>query len=269
MRKRVVGVVGGTGFDQFPEIEVREIVDIRTPYGKPSAPVLMGVYGGVDIAFLPRHGVDHSIPPHKIPYKANLYALKSVGAEMVVATCVAGSLKLEIAPGSVVIPDQFVHFTSGRDTDSVEADGSFLHLPMRDPYCATVRSAVIDSVPSCVHTVARGVVAVIQGPRFNTRAESEFLIRQGWDLVNMTQYPEGYFAKSLGLCYAVVATITDWDCGLHTEVEMRPEHMTKVLSIFKENVETTKRVLQGSILQLSRQECDCAKNTLLEYYRQS
>lgn len=268
MSRKIIGIIGGTGLDSFPEVEIEELVGVETPYGKPSARVVVGKLNSTQVAFLPRHGDRHEIPPHRIPYKANLYALKSIGVESIVATCVAGSLKTALVPATVVVPDQFVNLTWGRDSDAVEADGSFVHLPMRDPYCECVRRTLIESVPSGAHVWPQGTVAVIQGPRFNTRAESELLIRQGWDLVNMTQYPEGYFAKSLGLCYAVVATITDWDCGLGTDIEMRPDGMANVLKVFRQNIVTTKRVLEATVLRLSHQKCGCAKNVLLEYYKQ-
>lgn len=264
-----LGIIGGTGLDSFPELEALERVPIVTPYGKPSADPLVAKLNGRLIVFIPRHGEQHQYAPHLIPYKANLWALRELGARAVIGTCVAGSLKLALEPGHFIVPDQFMNFTWGRDTDSVEPNGQFMHLSVADPYCEELRqelNALLDAENIQAHK--SGTVVVIQGPRFNSRAESLFQIRNEWDLVNMTQYPECVFARELGLCYATLASITDWDIGLGTTLSMQPGNMDRVLRIFRENTVVTKRLLALLIGRLDGFSCSCAAHTVSEYYKQ-
>lgn len=241
---------------------------METPYGKPSGPITIGELCGGRIAFLPRHGEKHTIPPHKVPYKANLAALKSVGVQQVVGTCVVGSLRKEIKPGSFVVLDQFINLTWGRD-DTHEIDRELIHLPMAQPYCEHVREIVtreLKAMEVVQHT--EGTVVVIQGPRFSTIAESKMFALWGGDVVNMTQYPECYFARELGLCYGAVASVTDYDVGVPSAVSMQPESMEKVLAIFRRNTATTVSLI-GKLAGLSKEiaGCNCATNRLAEYYK--
>ncbi len=200
IRKPKIGIIGGSGMCSFSELKVLSKIRPETKYGLPSDDILVCEHGGQLVAFLPRHGSKHVLAPHKVPYKANLAALRDIGVEYVIGTCIVGSLKKEIPPGSLVLFDQFVNLTWGRD-DSTEADeGSFVHLPMGEPYCQSLRQKVL-AVASTTGTiiVPRGTVAVIQGPRFSTIAESQWFSANGWDVVNMTQYPECYFAAEIGL----------------------------------------------------------------------
>ncbi len=263
-----IGILGGTGLDAFPELEILEHVACVTPYGRPSEDLVVARLGGQNVVFVPRHGADHRHPPHLVPYKANLAAMKQLGVRTVVATCIVGSLKASIEPGSFVVPDQFVHFTSGRDAQSVEADGSFVHLSMADPFCGALRSELIGALRETdVTTHEGGTTVVIQGPRFTTRAESRFFIRNEWDIVNMTQYPECVFARELGLCYATMASVTDWDVGVGTTISMRPENMDRVLEIFRANTVLTKRALVCLVRRLSEFQCGCASTVIEEYYK--
>jgi 5'-methylthioadenosine phosphorylase len=195
--------------------------------------------------------------------------MKSLGVRTIVATCIVGSLKKEIEPGSFVVPDQFVNMTWGRDGDCIESDGSFVHLPMAEPYCASLRQEVIAALrqPPDVLLYEEGTVVVIQGPRFSTKAESRFFMRNGWDIVNMTQYPECVFARELGLCYAVFASVTDWDVGVGEALSMHPETMDQVLEIFHRNTSVTRRVIQSLVGRLSTFACGCAAKTIAEYYK--
>ncbi|MBP9863995.1 MTAP family purine nucleoside phosphorylase [Patescibacteria group bacterium] len=267
--RRSIGIIGGSGFEQYPELLVERRVVVSTPYGFPSDELLIGKVGDTDVVFLPRHGADHRIAPHRIPYKANLAAMKSFGVSTVLSTCIVGSLKKTIEPGFFVVPDQFVNFTSGRDADSVESDGSFVHLPMALPYCQALRIEMIRALQRAVGSKFQGdgTVVVIQGPRFSTTAESKFFIRNEWDIVNMTQYPECLFARELGMCYATLASVTDWDVGVGESLSMKPETMDQVLDIFRKNTQVTRQVIGDVLSQLSAFTCGCANAVVTEYYK--
>lgn len=247
---------------------VSEKIEMETSYGKPSEPVSLGEFCGQRIAFLPRHGSGHTIPPHKVPYKANLAALKSLGVSHIIATCVVGSLKKEIPPGTFVIPDQFINFTWGRD-DTFEVDRQLIHLPMAYPYCEHLRQVIVQELKSMKENYeASGTVVVIQGPRFSTIAESKMYSLLGGDIVNMTQYPECYFARELGLCYGVIATVTDYDVGVPSAISMQPSSMEVVLGIFRANTEKTISLL-GRLVSLNQEvaSCGCAAQRMAEYYK--
>jgi len=243
-------------------------VDVDTPYGKPSSAISVGDCNGSRIAFLPRHGKDHTILPHKVPYKANLFALKSVGANHVIATCVVGSLQESIAPGTLVILDQFINFTWGRD-DTSTVDSEVVHLGMSAPYCSHLsgimeRELELSGIP---HRIG-GTVVVIQGPRFSTVAESKMFMLWGGHVVNMTQYPECYFAHELGICYGAVASVTDYDVGVPSSLSMQPGNMEKVLAIFQSNTVNTLKLisrLAGHATELVT--CNCAGTRIAEYYK--
>ncbi|MDO8603979.1 MAG: MTAP family purine nucleoside phosphorylase [bacterium] len=270
LKKPKLGIIGGSGMCSFPELTVVSRIRPETKYGLPSDYISICEYGDQLIAFLPRHGSKHTLAPHKVPYKANLAALKEIGVEYVIGTCIVGSLKKEITPGSLVLLDQFVNLTWGRD-DSVEADGTFVHLPMGEPYCKHIRLKVLDvAKASGIDIIPQGTTAVIQGPRFSTVAESRWLSSNGWDVVNMTQYPECYFARELGLCYSAIAAVTDYDVGLQESLVMDPCHMDAVLEVFRSDIQKTKILLLAFIEQESRKlSCKCASVILKAYYEES
>lgn len=266
--KPLIGIIGGSGFDLFSEMTALEHVKPLTKFGYPSDEITIGNYAGVTIAFLPRHGKNHQWPPHRIPYKANIAALEAVGVKYIFATCIAGSLKKRIKPGSVVIPDQFVNFTWGRD-DSFDADGGYSHIPMKNPYCAHLRDALKLSVRKITKNVfPKGTVVVVQGPRFSTKAESKFFNKNGWDIINMTQYPECCFAREMGMCYAAFAVITDYDVGIQKEFTMEPENIAAVEKIFKFAVTRTKDILATLITTYAKDiSCNCAIKIVGSYER--
>ena len=270
-QKPKLGIIGGSGMCSFPELKVIEEVWLTTKYGNPSDVISICEFEDMLIAFLPRHGRKHSIAPHKIPYKANLTALQQLGVETVIGTCIVGSLNKQIFPGSIVIPDQFVNLTWGRDDSSKEDEGAFLHLPMAEPYCNQLRKSIVNIAHKTTLPVVNGAtVVVIQGPRFSTKAESQWFSRNGWDIVNMTQYPECYFARELGLCYASISAVTDYDVGLQEDLTMDPKHMPEVLEIFKANIQRTKNLLlawmQNSYPDFA---CSCSLLQLKTYYEDS
>lgn len=272
LRKPKFGIIGGSGMCSFPELKTLSKIRPETKYGLPSEDISVCEYGGQLVAFLPRHGLKHTLAPHKIPYKANLLALKEIGVEYIIGTCIVGSLKKEIPPNSLVLVDQFVNLTCGRD-NLLEADGdSFIHLPMGEPYCEHLRQKILGTAKKTnTPIIPKGTVAVIQGPRFSTVAESRWLSGNGWDIVNMTQYPECYFAREMGLCYAAIAAVTDYDVGLKQEsLVMNPCHMDDVLNIFRNNIQKTKTFLlafiESSVNELS---CKCASIVIKAYYEKS
>ena len=269
-KKPKLGIIGGSGMCSFHELKVISEIKTKTKYGFPSDIISICELGNELVAFLPRHGPRHSIAPHKVPYKANLVALKEIGVEYVIGTCIVGSLKKEIIPGSVVLPDQFVDLTWGRD-DSSEVDGNaFVHMPMGEPYCKHLREKIIETANEIsLPIIQQATVVVIQGPRFSTSAESRWFSSNGWDIVNMTQYPECYFARELGLCYSAIATVTDYDVGLKESLIMDPCRMDGVLKIFKSNIQKTKSLLLAFIGKaISDISCGCASVSLKAYYEE-
>lgn len=244
-------------------------MDQPTPYGDTSDPVQIGTYAGYRIAFIPRHGTGHTIPPHQVPYKANLYALSTLGISHVLATCIVGSLREEIEPGTFVVPDQFIDRTWGRD-DTWSVDQTLVHLPMADPYCSHCAGILVAELAAMdVQHRVGGTVVVIQGPRFSTRAESKMFALWGGDIVNMTQYPEVYFARELGICYASVASVTDYDVGVPSALSMHPDSMGRVLEIFHRNVEITRKLLTRLVARAEDfVTCTCAQKANEPYYEQ-
>ena len=207
--KADIGVFGGSGFYSLFD-NVRE-VEIDTPYGKPSDKIALAELDGKKIAFLPRHGKDHHLPPHMVPYLANIYAMKMLGVKKLLGPNASGSLQPHIKPGDFVVTDQFVDRTTGRK-DTFFDGPEVIHPAMAQPYCPELRRIAVESGKSLGISIhERGTVVVIQGPRFSTVAESRWFTKMGWEVVNMTQYPEGYLAREQGICYVNIALITDYE----------------------------------------------------------
>jgi 5'-methylthioadenosine phosphorylase len=258
MTSAQVGVFGGSGFYRF--LDDVEFVDVDTPYGRPSDRVAVGQVGGVAVAFLPRHGSGHTLPPAAINYRANVWALKELGVTRVIAPTAAGSLQPHVRPGDFVACDQFVDRTWGR-ADTFHAEGpTVAHVSAADPYCPVVRElAVAAGREQGVTMHERGTVVVIQGPRFSTRAESRWFSSLGWEVVNMTQYPEVILARELELCYANIALITDYDAGLEGQPDVAPVSVAEVERVFGSNNERVRRLILGLIPRLpAERTCPCA-----------
>jgi 5'-methylthioadenosine phosphorylase len=248
-----IGVIGGSGFYAF--LDDATEVTVPTPYGEPSDPLVIGSVGGRTVAFLPRHGRDHRHPPHRINYRANLWALRSVGVRQVLGPCAVGSLRPELGPGSVVVPDQLVDRTSGRV--QTYYDTGAVHVSFADPYCPDGRRVVLDVMRRAGWpATGGGVMVVIEGPRFSTRAESRSYAAQGWSLVNMTGHPEAVLARELGLCYTAVALVTDLDAGV---AEGEGVSQAEVFALFAAHVERLREVLYTVVPALpSDRACPCA-----------
>ena len=252
-----IGVIGGSGLYSFLDDVVEVKVD--TPYGEPSDPLTLGEVGGRRVAFLPRHGRDHRFPPHKIPYRANLWALRSVGVRQVLAPCAVGSLRADLGAGAIVVPDQLVDRTSGRVQTYYDAGA--VHAAFADPYCPAGRRTVLETAAEKrVEVVDGATMVVVEGPRFSTRAESQWFAAAGWSLVNMTGHPEAVLARELAVCYTAVALVTDLDAGL-----AQGEGVThaEVFRIFAANVDRLRALLFAVIPRLPAERSrECA--TVLE-----
>jgi 5'-methylthioadenosine phosphorylase len=206
-----VAVIGGSGL--YALLENATGYDVETPYGRPSDPIVVGDVGGRNVAFLPRHGSDHRYPPHLVPYRANLWALRALGVRQVIAPCAVGSLVPGFGPGTLVVPDQLVDRTSGR-AHTIHEGPAAVHVEFADPYCPVGRSAVLAAAGRAGWEAVDGAtMVVIEGPRFSTRAESRWFAAQGWTLVNMTGHPEAVLARELAMAYTCVALVTDLDAG--------------------------------------------------------
>ena len=244
-----VAVIGGSGFYSF--LDDPEQHPVETPYGAPSAPVSVGTVAGRRVAFLPRHGPGHEYPPHLINYRANLWALRSLGVRQVLAPCAVGGLRPEVAPGDVVVPDQLVDRTWGRAQSYVETGAC--HVPYADPYCARLSAAVAAADPD---VKSGGAMVVVQGPRFSTRAESQHYAAQGWSLINMTGHPEAVLARELRQCYAAIALVTDMDAGVETGAGVGQE---EVFALFAQNLDRLRTLLADTIANLPDPEgCPCS-----------
>ena len=255
MTSAEIGVFGGSGFYAF--LDDPEEVAVDTPYGKPAAPVTLGSIGGRRVAFIPRHGVDHEFPPHKVPYRANVWAMKELGVTRVFGPSAAGSLRRDIPPRTFVVCDQAIDQTRSRDTTFYDGPVT-THISFADPYCPVLRQALVDAAVSqgIEHRVG-GTMVVIEGPRFSTRSESKMFANNGGDVIGMTQFPEVTLAKELALCYANVALITDYDVGVDG---IAPVSHAEVLKVFGENIDRLRDLLFAAIpaVPVDRAGCDCA-----------
>jgi len=233
----MLGVIGGSGFYSFFGPDARA-VNLDTPYGPPSAAITVGTVGDHEVAFLPRHGVNHEFSPHTVPYRANMWALRALGVRRIFGPCAVGSLDPRIGPGAIVVPDQLVDRTSGRPDTYFDSGG--IHVGFADPYCPSLRSAVT-GLPGVVDG---GTMVVIQGPRFSTRAESRWFAGQGFSLVNMTGYPETVLARELEMCYAAIALVTDLDAGIETGQGVRA---VDVFAEFQRNLGPLKQLVHEAL----------------------
>jgi 5'-methylthioadenosine phosphorylase len=226
---------------------------IHTPYGPPSDPITVAEVGGRAVAFLPRHGRDHRFPPHQIPYRANLWALRELGVRQVLAPCAVGGLMPELGPGTFVLPDQLVDRTSGRVQTFY--DTGAVHVNFADPYCPTGR-AVLRTVAheQNFKLTDGGTMVVIEGPRFSTRAESRWYTALGGTVVNMTGHPEAVLARELGLCYTAIALVTDLDAGVEGDHGVTQE---EVFRVFGENTERLRGLLLDVVTKLPDEDCVC------------
>jgi 5'-methylthioadenosine phosphorylase len=256
----VIGVFGGSGFYEFLDDVREERVD--TPFGEPSAPVRIGQLEGRDVAFMPRHGDDHRFPPHKVNFRANVWAMRAVGARRIVGPCACGSLQPDLHPGTFVVCDQFIDRTRSR-ADTFYDGPRTTHVSAADPYCPELRRLLVDAARELeIPVVDGGTVVVIQGPRFSTTAESRWFSAIGASVVNMTQYPEAWLARELELCYATVALVTDYDVGLAGMPDVEPVSAEMAFRVFAENLARLRDRLFRAIPRIGPQPEDVCATAL-------
>lgn len=251
-----IGVFGGSGFYKF--LDDIEEVKVETPYGMPSDNLYIGKIGSHKVAFMPRHGRNHTILPHLINYRANVWAMKSVGCERVISPCAAGSLQKKIKPGDFVICDQFVDWTDGRKSTFFEGP-VVTHPSAAETYCPELRNLAVKTAENLnINVHDKGTVVVINGPRFSTKAESAFFTNQDWHVINMTAFPEAYLVKEMDMCPLNISLITDYDAGLEGNVP--PVSHQEVIEVFNSNLANLKNLLFRLIenVPLTRNNCNCA-----------
>lgn len=247
-----LAVIGGSGL--YSLLEGARELQVDTPYGPPSDSVTVGEVAGWRVAFLPRHGRDHRHPPHLIPYRANLWALRSLGVRQILAPCAVGGLRPNLGPGTFVLPDQLIDRTTGRERTYVETGA--VHVNFADPYCPAGRRAVTDTADqTALPLIGTGTMIVIDGPRFSTRAESRWYTAAGGTVINMTGAPEAQLARELALCYTTVALVTDLDAGVDGDHGVTQE---EVFRVFKDNTERMRTLLLATIANLpTERTCPC------------
>jgi 5'-methylthioadenosine phosphorylase len=256
MSQAEIGVFGGSGFYSF--VEVVDEVHLETPYGPPSAPVVIGEVAGRRVAFLPRHGRRHEYPPAQVPYRANVWAMRELGVRRLIGPCASGALRPDLELGAFVVCDQFVDRTSGR-SDTFYPGPETIHVSAADPYCADLRRILVETARELeIPAADGGTVVVIQGPRFSTRAESRWLATLG-DVINMTAYPEGHLARELELCYANISMVTDHDVGVEGTEPVSGE---TVMRVFGRNNERLRELLFAAIPKIGPQPRDACATAL-------
>jgi 5'-methylthioadenosine phosphorylase len=244
---RTLGVIGGSGLSQIPGLHVLGARTLATPYGAPSAPIVEAHLGDARVLFMPRHGIKHRIPPHQVNYRANICALKLAGAEQVLSISAVGSMKEEIAPGDVVVVDQFIDFTKRRASTYFDT-GLVAHVGFADPVCPNLSRAASDAAREAGARVHRGGTYVcIEGPQFSTRAESRLYRSMGASVIGMTALPEAKLAREAQLPYATLALATDYDSWHETEQSVSVDAVLKVL---RKNVALAQKTVENIVSQL-------------------
>jgi 5'-methylthioadenosine phosphorylase len=246
-----IGIISGTASIDAKLLKDAKEIEVETPYGKPSDRITVGTFEGRRVAMLPRHGKNHTIPPHEINFRANIQALKQLGVKRIIATATVGSLKEEYRAGEVVIPDQFIDLS--KNVHSMYGTGKFYHVSMADPFCSEMRKTLIETTKRLgIPLKETGTYVKIDGPQFSTRAASR-MYRQFGDLIGMTSIPEAILARELEICFAVLATVTDYDCWAET-----PVTFDEIRRVMAQNIDNKKRIIQETIKSLpSERKCEC------------
>jgi 5'-methylthioadenosine phosphorylase len=250
----ILGVIGGSGLYNMSGLEHSETIEVETPFGRPSAPIVVGELSGKRVAFLARHGLGHHISPTEVNYRANIYALKKLGVKKVVSISACGSLREEYAPGHIVVPDQIFDFTRSRNR-SFFGDGLVVHVGTADPVCASLSAQVLDAVQSAGAIAHQGGTFItIEGPRFSTKAESNLFRQWGMSIIGMTASPEAFLAREAEMCYAIMAHVTDYDVWHVTE---EPVSVEMVVRTLMQNTEKAQQAVQNLVQNLVDDDCAC------------
>jgi 5'-methylthioadenosine phosphorylase len=248
-----IGVIGGTGVYDPKIFEKGRDIKVFTPFGEPSDLVSIGVYKNTRVAFIPRHGRNHTIPPHRVNYRANVWALKQLGVERIIASSAVGSLRDDYAPGNLVIPDQFIDRTKKR-LDTFYEGGQICHISSADPFCSQLRMFFVDFARELgLNTKKNGTYVCVEGPRFSTRAESKLFRMWNADIIGMTLYPECVLAREAELCYVSIAMVTDYDVWAE-----KPVSTKEVMATMRENVEKFRKLIVEAIPHIpTERKCSC------------
>ena len=253
-----IGIFGGSGFyELLPDVEE---IELNTPYGLPSAPVVVGTIASRRVAFLPRHGRRHELPPHRIPYRANVWAMRELGVTRILGPNASGSLRADVELGEFVVCDQFLDRTRGRE-DTFYDGPETTHVSAADPFCPELRELLVETARELEIPVRDGgTVVVVEGPRFSTRAESRWFQVLGADVINMTAYPECHLARELELCFANVSMVTDHDVGVEGQP---PVSHHAVIDVFTRNNERLRELLFATIPKIGPQPQDVCATALV------
>jgi 5'-methylthioadenosine phosphorylase len=253
--KPVLGIIGGSGLYQFSGLKDVENLEVNTPFGLPSAPITIGTLSGKRVAFLARHGIGHHITPTEVNYRANIYAMKTIGVERIISVSACGSLRDDFAPGQIVIPDQLFDFTRAR-ARSFFGDGLVVHVGSADPFCKVLSAQLYNAVSACDGIVHQGgSLITIEGPRFSTKAESNVFRSWGMSLIGMTTCPEAFLAREAELCYASMAHVTDYDVWHMTEESVSVDMVVRTLM---QNTALAQRSIQLLVENLDKvSNCKC------------
>lgn len=255
----MLGIFGGSGFYEL--LDNLEEIEVGTPYGLPSDKLMRGKFEGREVVFLPRHGRGHKVPPHKINYRANLWAMKEAGAKKIIAPCAVGSLHREIEPGTFVVCDSYIDRTRVREATFFDGP-SVHHMSSVDPYCEGLRQeAILACKKTGVSIREQGAIVVINGPRFSTIAESKWFSSFA-DIIGMTGYPEVALANELGICFANISLVTDFDACLHKEANFSASSAQEILETFKKNIENVRKVVLEIIRSADMSECARCKEKI-------
>lgn len=249
-----IGIIGGSGLYNMSGFNVIEEIKITTPFGEPSDIIIHSRYENKDLYFLPRHGRGHMVPPHKINFRANIFALKTLGITHIISVSAVGSMKEEIKPGNILLPDQFIDITKNRSNTFFE-DGIVAHTAFGDPLCNTLRKNLIKSCSELdFHYFSKGTYICIDGPQFSTRAESNVYRGWGVDVIGMTNVTEAKLSREAEICYATIALVTDYDCWHETEEDVTVE---SVLAIIDSNISKAKELIKKTIANVGNYNCSC------------
>lgn len=250
-----IAVIGGSGLYSMPGFETLREMEIDTPFGKPSAPVILGTYADQKMAFLARHGIGHRLSPSEVNYRANIYALKSIGVERIISVSACGSLREDFAPGDIVIPDQLFDFTKTRQR-SFFSQGLAAHLSIAEPFCPDLSRSVYQAVKSTGNNVHMGGSYItIEGPRFSTRAESNTFRSWGMSIIGMTTSPEAFLAREAEICYTTISHVTDYDVW---HISEKPVTVDMVIEILNRNTAVVQQALRKLVTDLKPDRfCEC------------